>query len=61
MEEPDVGEPPTVDPVATASLNGVVKYLKNVSVCAFEEDNPCSAIDKVNLLYEFTQPIRFDN
>ena len=50
MEEPDVGEPPTVDPVATASVNDVVKYLKNVSICTFEEDIPCSAIDKVYLL-----------
>lgn len=47
MEEPDVGEPPTVDPVATASIDNVEKYLKNVSICTFEENNPCSAIDKV--------------
>ena len=53
MEDPDVGEPPTVDPVTTASVVDVVNYLKNVSSCAFEEDNTCSAINKVNFIIYF--------
>jgi len=48
MEEPDAGEPPTADPVATANLEDVIKYLKKVSLCVFEENEPCPALDKVN-------------
>eukprot|EP00111_Clytia_hemisphaerica_P013470 TCONS_00039590-protein len=38
MDDPDVGEPPG-DPVATAKVEDVIKYLKNVSSTVFEEDN----------------------
>lgn len=48
MDEPDVGEPPTVAPVATANFETVVKYLKNVSLVVFEEDEPCAALDRVS-------------
>ena len=47
MDEPDTGEPPPVDPVATANLEDVIKYLKKVSLCVFEENEPCAALDKV--------------
>ena len=48
MDESDVGEPPTgATPVATANLDAVIKYLKNVSLVVFEEDDPCPALDKV--------------
>ena len=47
MDEPDVGEPPTVDPVATVKIEDVIKYLKNVSSTVFEEDSQSPALNQV--------------
>ena len=45
MEDSEVGEPPTV---VTAPLAVVIKYLENVSSVIFEEDLPCTALNKVS-------------
>ena len=49
MEDPDTGDPSVVDPVTTANTIDVIKYLKKVSYCVFEESEPCPALDKVSV------------